>query len=210
VDGVQRSYGDSGVPFGEHFLQVECPKGDYFAKWSKLAKDPKWIKICPYKFDVNDMPKVEDDIFADFDADIPDVANEEPVVTEPEKTKKPKKPKKSKEEPKPPAEDPTDAQAQIDKPTDPLERQRVPAKVWEKINKPLLVGAGVSAIAAGAVYYLAVQDRMAFDDPNNPDVLMPEDLEVLRDSTNTKVYVSAGLGVSAVGLYTAAFWKVRF
>ena len=60
VDGVARD-DTKKVPKGEHLLQIECPKGEIFAKWSSLEEDPQWLNMCPYEIDVND---VEDDPFA--------------------------------------------------------------------------------------------------------------------------------------------------
>ena len=58
VDGVQRSKGDI-VPAGRHLLQVECPKGEVVSMWTEFERTIKWTKVCPYKFDVNDLPEEE-------------------------------------------------------------------------------------------------------------------------------------------------------
>ena len=60
VDGVEIGYG-SEVPRGEHLLQIKCPKGEVVSKWHTFAKNPKWLKMCPYKFDVTEMPDVKDE-----------------------------------------------------------------------------------------------------------------------------------------------------
>ncbi len=58
VDGFLRAPGDF-VYQGEHFAQIECPKGDVHSTWTDFEKTFKWIKMCPYKFDVTDMPEPE-------------------------------------------------------------------------------------------------------------------------------------------------------
>ena len=83
-------------------------------------------------------------------------------------------------------------------------------KVWSKINKPLLIGSVLTAAAAGTLYYIALEDRKTFDNLGIGAITSEDDLQSLRDDINTKVYLSAGLGATTVGLYAAAFWKVRF
>ena len=58
VDGFLRAPGDF-VYQGEHLAQIECPNGEVFGKWTNFEKTFKWIKMCPYKFDVTDMPEPE-------------------------------------------------------------------------------------------------------------------------------------------------------
>ncbi|MEC7984728.1 MAG: hypothetical protein VX278_06170 [Myxococcota bacterium] len=61
VDGVEVSKGDT-VLEGKHLLQIQCPKGDVYGKWSDLSTDPNWIGMCPYQFDVEE--KGEEDLFS--------------------------------------------------------------------------------------------------------------------------------------------------
>ena len=56
VDGFLRAPGDF-VYQGQHFAQVQCPKGDVHGKWTNFEKTFNWLKLCPYKFDVTDMPE---------------------------------------------------------------------------------------------------------------------------------------------------------
>jgi hypothetical protein len=58
VDGFMRAPSDFAYQ-GMHFAQIECPEGDVYSKWSTFEKTFKWIKMCPYKFDVTDMPEPE-------------------------------------------------------------------------------------------------------------------------------------------------------
>lgn len=58
VDGFLRAPGDF-VYQGQHLAQIECPNGEVFGKWTNFEKTFKWIKLCPYKFDVTDMPEPE-------------------------------------------------------------------------------------------------------------------------------------------------------
>ena len=58
VDGFLRAPADFAYQ-GEHFAQIECPKGDIHSKWTTFEKKVKWIKMCPYKFDVTDVPQEE-------------------------------------------------------------------------------------------------------------------------------------------------------
>ena len=58
VDGFLRAPGDF-VYQGQHLAQIECPNGEVYGKWTNFEKKFKWIKMCPYKFDVTDMPEPE-------------------------------------------------------------------------------------------------------------------------------------------------------
>jgi hypothetical protein len=57
VDGIQRLQGDM-VPEGEHFVQVKCPKDDVQSFYTTFRKSIKWVKACPYKYDVNEEVEV--------------------------------------------------------------------------------------------------------------------------------------------------------
>ncbi|MEL6346892.1 MAG: hypothetical protein AAFV53_27515 [Myxococcota bacterium] len=82
-------------------------------------------------------------------------------------------------------------------PVDPISRK--------KVNVPLLASAGAAAVVAGGMYLAALSSRNQYDDLNNTNAQTIQDLEDLRSQTNNRVYISAGAGVVAVGLYTAAF-----
>jgi len=58
VDGFMRVPADYAYQ-GIHFAQIKCPNGEYYGQWATFEKKIKWIKMCPYKFDVDDMPEVE-------------------------------------------------------------------------------------------------------------------------------------------------------
>jgi hypothetical protein len=62
VDGTQRVPTDR-VPEGIHLAQIKCPKGEVFGKWTEFDRRFKWLKMCPYTFDVNEEPdeEVEDE-----------------------------------------------------------------------------------------------------------------------------------------------------
>jgi hypothetical protein len=63
---------------------------------------------------------------------------------------------------------------------------------------PWLVGAGTSALLAGAAYGLALSSRSAYDNAWSGADL--DELRAIRDRTNGSVVVSGVLGVAAVGL----------
>jgi hypothetical protein len=60
VDGFLRAPSDFAYK-GTHLAQIKCPNGEVFGKWTTFEKKVKWIKMCPYKFDVNDMPEPEEE-----------------------------------------------------------------------------------------------------------------------------------------------------
>lgn len=60
VDGYERAPADFAYQ-GMHLAQIQCPQGEIFGKWSKFEKTHKWLKMCPYKFDVTDMPEAEEE-----------------------------------------------------------------------------------------------------------------------------------------------------
>ena len=73
--------GHSAVPEGRHFAQIECPKGEVYGQWTDFSKQIKWLKMCKYSFDVEDMPvKEEEDEFGEFGA-FGSKANATPVAT---------------------------------------------------------------------------------------------------------------------------------
>lgn len=75
-----------------------------------------------------------------------------------------------------------------------------------KISTPMLIGAGGAALVSGGMYLSALQSRARFDDLSaSSELQTAADVSALRTATNTRVYLSAGTGVLAVGLYTAAF-----
>ena len=77
VDGVQRLEGDT-VPEGEHFVQVQCPKGDIQSFYTTFRKPIKWHKACPYKYDINE--EVEVVIESEWDAFGPAFGNTEAPI----------------------------------------------------------------------------------------------------------------------------------
>ena len=88
VDGFLRAPGDF-VYQGEHLAQIECPNGEVFGKWTNFEKTFKWIKMCPYKFDVTDMPEPESvdewDMFGGFGGEesAPEVNMSNQMVADP-------------------------------------------------------------------------------------------------------------------------------
>ena len=75
VDGVEVMQGDD-VPQGNHLIQIVCPKGDIHSQWNTLKHAPKWLKMCPYEFDLRAPAPTEDDFLSDY-GDIPDMGTEE-------------------------------------------------------------------------------------------------------------------------------------
>ena len=89
MDGFLRAPSDFAYQ-GMHFAQIQCPKGEVFSKWSTFEKNFKWLKMCPYKFDVTDMPEPEAtdewDMFGAFggaDTSAPDVNMSNAMVAPP-------------------------------------------------------------------------------------------------------------------------------
>ena len=184
IDGFLKETG-AQIPDGEHLAQIKCPKGEVFSKWTKFNGNFNWIKMCPYKFDLRKpCPEPNDDPLAlnPFE-EVPEHCVEgavSSVATPDSGTQNP----------------------------DPGTSQK--PQVWTKINKPLLIGSVLTAAAAGTLYYLALEDRKSFDNLGTGAITSEDELRSLRDGINSKVYISAGLGATTVGLYAAAFWKVRF
>ena len=187
INGFQKDTG-AQVPMGEHFAQIKCPQGEVFSKWTKFNGNFNWIKMCPYKFDLRKpCPEPNDDPLAlnPFE-EVPEhcVEGAEQSVSVPSEG--------------------------VQNPDQGLPDASKKPQVWAKINKPLLIGSILTAATAGTLYYLALEDRKSFDNLGTGAITSEDELRALRDDINTKVYVSAGLGVTTVGLYAAAFWKVRF
>lgn len=60
VDGYERAPADFAYQ-GEHLAQIQCPQGEVFSVWTNFEKKMKWLKMCPYTFDVTDMPPKEEE-----------------------------------------------------------------------------------------------------------------------------------------------------
>jgi tetratricopeptide (TPR) repeat protein len=192
IDGQLKTTGDK-VPMGEHLAQIKCPKGEVFSKWNNFNGSFNWIKMCPYKFDLRKpCPEPNDDPLAlnPFE-EIPEHCVEGAQEEPPQVVEKPK-------------------EEVVVGPTPQVPDLPAKPAIWSKVNKPLLIGSVVTAITAGTIYYFAVQERSKFDNMDDGMITNIDELSSLRDSINTKVYLSAGLGVTTVGLYAGAFWKVRF
>ena len=184
ISGKERASGEK-VHRGTHLAQVICPKGDIVSRWSNFETTNDWIRMCPYKFNLV-LPCPKEDPTNPFQTR-PDICL-----------------------------DPATGKM-IDimgtEVTDLSTSDGCPAPgtspvVNLNLNMPMLIGATVSVLTAGTIYYLALRDRDRFSntDPSQGTVITSkEDLIELRDSVNTKVYISAGLGVAGIGLYTAAF-----
>ena len=139
--------------------------------------------MCPYKFDVNDMPKESDDDWALF-GDSPEEGADSEATAE---------------------SNPTGAETtEVDG-----KKLLVPKPVWQRINKPAFYGAVGSAVTAAIVYTVAYNGKSQYDDLNNPNIRTVDDLTALRNQINTQVYISSGVGAVALGLYVAAFWNIQ-
>ena len=78
-------------------------------------------------------------------------------------------------------------------------------QVWAKVNKPLLIG---SVLTAALLLVPCIILLWKIESPLNLGtgaITSEDELRTLRDDINSKVYISAGLGVTTVGLYAAAF-----
>ena len=179
IDGKER-VSDDNVLEGTHLAQVMCPKGDVYSTWTNFKKPLSWVKMCPYRFDLR-VPCPDPSTLGPFD-ELP-LHCQEPPPTGQALTHDPSCPP-------PPihniSEIPTDIQ----------------------LSKPLLIAGSVSLLAAGTIYYFALQGRALFNnlDPTKGTVITSRDeLYAIQESVNTKVYLSAGLGIAGIGLSGAAF-----
>ncbi|MFT4979474.1 MAG: hypothetical protein ACI8S6_005385 [Myxococcota bacterium] len=75
----------------------------------------------------------------------------------------------------------------------------------KKVSMPLLLGAGGAALVSGGMYLAALSSRAQFDDVSSRELQSATDVSDLRQQTNSRVFISAGTGAVALGLYTAAF-----
>ncbi len=100
------------------------------------------------------------------------------------------------------------AGASTDEPATPLPPTAESARV--KVSVPLLVGAGGAALISGGMYLAALSSRAQFDDVTSPSIQTIDDVSAMQQQTNTRVYLSAGSGAVALGLYAAAFLDLRF
>jgi len=87
----------------------------------------------------------------------------------------------------------------LDPPTYPAHSPR--DRKEARVNLPLATTAGLAALASGGLYLAASHSESTFWDPATSDA----DLEALRKRTNTMGWLSAGVGVVAVGTGAAAF-----
>ena len=94
----------------------------------------------------------------------------------------------------------------------PVTTTEIPSKKSSKgsVNTSLLIGSAVTAVAAGTVYYLAVQERTTFDHLGTGAITSIDELDTLKNAINNKVYLSVGLGGAAVGLCAGAVWLGHF
>jgi hypothetical protein len=159
VDGFLRAPGDF-VYQGEHLAQIQCPNGEVFSKWTNFEKTFKWIKMCPYKFDVTDMPVAEStdewDMFGGFGGE----------ETAPEVN---------------------------------MNNQMVVDPLFKRMNKPTLYGSVGTAVLAGALYGVAMQNNAKFEDVDSG--LTIDELDALRSTTNTIAISSMTFGIVSGGLY---------
>ena len=86
VDGFERKPADFAYQ-GMHLAQVQCPEGEIFGKWTNFERGHKWLKMCPYKFDVTDMPVEEETdewaMFGGSESAAPEVNMSNQVVAPP-------------------------------------------------------------------------------------------------------------------------------
>ena len=143
--------------------------------------------MCPYTFDVNDMPKETNDDWALFGPEIPGSGGDSTADSSAQG-------------------DATDSTATGENGGKKLV---VPKPVWQRINKPAFYGAVGSAVTAAVIYGMAYSGKSQYDDLENPNIKTISDLADLRSSINTKVYISGGMGAVALGLYVAAFWNIK-
>jgi hypothetical protein len=89
-------------------------------------------------------------------------------------------------------------------PADPSRKSRL---ALERVgpSRPLLYTSTGLAVVAGGLYATAWVMGQRYDDPDNPDIEAPGDLDRLQQRTNTLVWVSAGTGGAAVLLGALSF-----
>jgi len=180
INGVAREHGHQ-VSYGEHFTQIKCPRGDVHSNWHFFKNDGGKKKSI------------------DWLALCPYTFNTQP--------------------PCPPVnDDPLNMDPFAEK-IDPTKCQAANAEIGKKapvtlpkrkINTNLLIGSAVTTVAAGTLYYLALEERKKFDNLGEGAITSEDELRSLQGDINTKVYISAGLGGVAIGLWTGAFWKGKF
>jgi len=93
------------------------------------------------------------------------------------------------------------------------ESRRSPPKESTRARKPsvpLLVAAGSAALISGTLYSVALANKAAYKNTDNPNMQSTDDLQGLRRQTNTLAGTSIGLGTVAVGLGAWAWIEVAW
>ena len=179
INGVQRNSGEKVIS-GIHLAQIKCPKGDVYGKWTDFSKPVKWLKMCPYKVDVDAVPvPVENEWASLMPSGIPSIGSIPSIsgVTTPAASKE--------------------------------DEDVVVLSAWQKINKPYLAVAAGLATLSGLSYSAASTANSEYYDIDNPEINSMDDLNALQSRTNRYMSASIGLGIGAAAMYTAAFWRVR-
>ena len=175
VDGARIRAGET-VREGLHLIQVECPDDQgTFGQWEDFSKKVKWLALCPSPVDTSVV--VEEAEEEDEFGDFgPTFGGGGDSI----------------------------AASTSDEDLEPLPPAPLPPP-RARVNMPLLASAGVAALASGGMYIAALSSRKQFDDLGSTTIVSADDISALRQQTNTRVYISAGAGAAALGLYTAAF-----
>ena len=180
INGVRKEY-EHKVYYGENFIQVKCPRGDVYSSWHTFSDDGG-------KKNTVDWLGMCPYKFNTMPPCPP--VNDDPLNMDPFAEKV----------------DPSKCQA-----TNEEIGKKTPIKVPKrKINTNLLIGSALTTVAAGTIYYLALEDRKKFDNLGEDAITSEDELRTLQGDINTKVYLSAGLGAVGLGLWTGAFWKGKF
>ena len=178
VDGTRVKMGDT-VLTGRHLGQIQCPDGVVKGVWTDFSKPVNWFKMCPGGVDTTVVvADASTDEFGDMGPAFGDEGGT-PAVAD--------------------AVSPTDGTA-------PTDGAGGPKIIYErrKITWPLLVGAGVTGLAAGGLHLVAKGHQADYLDLSNPSITRSE-LDTLRDKANKTEWAAIGVAGLATGLYVSAF-----
>ena len=80
---------------------------------------------------------------------------------------------------------------------------------WQRIDKNLVYTSTGFVVVGSALYMVALSEKNAYMDLENPDIKSVQDLYDLRTKTNNHFFASMGSFGVAAGVYSFAIWKIR-
>jgi len=202
VDGIRVRAGDLALE-GDHVAQIRCPDLAVFGEWSDFSKPIKYFKMCPAGVDTSIVvEEVEEDDFGDVG----------PAFGGPPGDDAPAGP------PPDPEQDVVDTIArgaglvedagggEVDVSTGSGETGGESEVQRKKVIWPAFVAGVVSAGAAGAFQYIALQQNADYNDLESKEYETAGDLADLRKKTNrNQSLVYPLLGVSGGLLFVATY-----